>query len=204
MPPEVVMTLLELKEALGLAEIEYMVVGSLASSVHGLPRATRDADLLVVINYEQAHRLVLALKPKFYVSEEAAFEAIRYGASFSAIHEATFFQVDMFVVTSMPFNRAQFERREYIEVDPDLGLTMPFQSAEDTVLSKLEWYRSGGGVSERQWRDVMDILRAQGCQLDMNYLRRWAANLDIDDLLQRALQQVPDLGTGDTIDETPM
>jgi hypothetical protein len=188
MLPEEIGTLIELKDALDQVGLDYMVVGSLASSAHGLPRATRDADVLVVIAPYQVHRLAALLRPGFYISEEAALDAIRHGASFNAIHEDTFYQIDLFVFKPTPFNRAQFERREQIEIDPERKITMPFQSAEDTILSKLDWFRKGNKVSERQWQDVLGILRAQGEQLDHKYLRYWAANLGVDDLLQRAIE----------------
>jgi len=185
---DVMIALLEIKDALEGAGIEYMVVGSLASSAHGLPRATRDADVVVIMTHEQIAKLVELLEPKFYVSKDAASDAIRHGTSFNAIHEETFYQVDLFVASITPFNRLQFERREYIEIDPDHDITMPFQSAEDTILSKLDWFRQGKEVSERQWQDVLGILRSQGEQLDHHYLRQWAANLGLDALLQRALE----------------
>jgi hypothetical protein len=185
---DVIITLVEIKDALDRAAVDYMVVGSLASSTHGLPRATRDADLIVVITPQQVNRLAAMLRPKFYISEEAALDAIRHDTSFNAIHEETFYQVDLFVMKPTPFNKAQFDRREYIEVDSEHNITMPFQSAEDTILSKLDWFRQGQEVSERQWQDVLGVLRAQGEQLDHQYLRHWAANLGVDDLLQRAIE----------------
>lgn len=181
--------LVELKQALDSAGIDYMIVGSLASSVHGLPRATRDADLVVAIEQWQVKRLATALEPKFYFSEEAALDAIRHTTSFNAIHEDSFFQIDMFIPEPTPFNRAQFERRQEIEIDPDQGIVMQFQSAEDTALSKLVWFREGHEVSERQWQDVLGIIHTQGSRLDLAYLHRWAANLGVDDLLQRALDE---------------
>ena len=188
MQPDILTTLIELKEALDRTGIDYMVVGSLASSAHSLPRATRDVALIILITPQQVKRLAATLRPKFYVSEDAALEAIRQFASFNAIHEETFYQADLFVMEPTPFNQAQFERREEIGLDPENKITMMFQSAEDTVLSKLDWFRQGQEVSERQWQDVMGILRAQGDELDLAYMRRWAANLGIDDLLQRALE----------------
>lgn len=188
MLPDAITTLVELKEALDLADIEYMIVGSLASSVHGLPRATLDADVIALINRQQVKKLADALGSKFYVPEDAAIDAINRGRSFNVIHQETIFKVDLFVMRPTPFNRSQFDRREYIEIDPEHNIAMPFQSAEDTILSKLDWFRQGREVSERQWLDVLGILRAQGEQLDYQYLRHWAANLGVDDLLQRAVE----------------
>lgn len=189
MLPDVITTLAQVKEALERAGVSYMVVGSLSSSLHGLPRATRDVDLVISLSREQVKPLINALQPRFYVSKDAAYQAIDHNSSFKAIHEETFFQVDLFVMESSPFNKAQFSRRTEIIFDPERNLSLPFQSAEDTVLSKLDWFRKGGRVSDRQWQDVIDILRTQGDRLDSKYLRVWAANLGIDDLLQRALEE---------------
>ncbi len=178
----------ELKQALDSAGIDYMVVGSLASSVHGLPRATRDADL-VAIEQQQVKRLATALESQFCFSEEAAMNAIRHSTSFGAIHENSFFQIDLFILKPNPFNRAQFERRQDIEIDPDQGIATQFQSAEDTTLSKLLWFREGHEVSERQWQDVLGAIHTQGSRLDLAYLHQWAATLGVDDLLQRALDE---------------
>jgi hypothetical protein len=75
---------------------------------------------------------------------------------------------------------------EYL-ISPELSAK--FASPEDTVLAKLEWYRLGGEVSERQWRDVLGVLRARGSQLDLEYMRKWAGELHVGDLLERGLQE---------------
>jgi hypothetical protein len=189
MLPDAIAVLKELKLALDAVGVEYMVVGSLASSVHGLPRATRDADMVLFMDAQHIKTIVAKLQPRFYISEEAALAAIEHGTSFNAIHEDTFYQADLFVLQPTPYNRIQISRRVLVEIEPDTGLSVPFQSAEDTVLSKLSWFRQGGNVSEVQWKDAMDVIRAQGAQLDLAYLRQWAANLEVDDLLQSALDQ---------------
>ena len=68
-------------------------------------------------------------------------------------------------------------------------LDLFFASPEDTVLAKLEWYRKGGEVSDRQWRDLLGVLKVQGETLDRAYLDHWAGELDVSDLLHRALEE---------------
>lgn len=189
MMPDALAALREVKAALDQAGIEFLVVGSLASSLHGLPRATQDADLIVMMSLQQVTELGNALGSSFYFPEAGAYDAIRLGKSFNAIHQETLYKVDFFAVRPTPFNRVQFERGQSVEIDLEESLSLPFQSAEDTILSKLDWFRQGHEVSERQWQDILGIIRAQGDVLDLDYLRRWAANLGVDDLLQRALDE---------------
>ncbi len=97
------------------------------------------------------------------------------------------FKVDVFARKRRPFDQAQFERRtaQVVAIAPER--TAYVASPEDTVLTKLEWYRMGGDVSERQWRDALGVLKVQGERLDLAYLRRWATALEVADLLEKAL-----------------
>lgn len=164
--------------------VPYFIGGSLASTLHGEPRFTRDADLVAELELRHAAPLARALAGAFYVDEESIYLAILRKGSFNVIYLATAFKVDVFVSKLRPFDRSSFARRETAQGE---GYDVYVSSAEDTLLAKLDWYREGGEVSDQQWRDVLAILTVQGDRLDLPYLRTWAEALNVLDLLDRAL-----------------
>jgi hypothetical protein len=165
----------------------YCVGGSLASTLHGVVRTTLDTDLVAELHSEHVTPLVQMLQGTFYMDAEAVNEAVHRRSSFNLIHLETMFKVDIFVSKQRPFDQIQFTRRAPQIVATDPEQTVYIASAEDTILTKLEWYRLGGEISERQWRDVLGVFKVQADRLDLNYLRQWAIELGVADLLEKAL-----------------
>lgn len=175
-------------DALG---VPYLVGGSMASTVHGLVRTTLDADMVAQLKVEHVEPLVRALQPAFYIEADDIRDAIEHHSSFNVIHLDSMFKVDIFVPRGRLYDAAQFAHRTLQTTSAGPEHPLYFASAEDTVLTKLEWYRLGGETSERQWRDVIGVLRVQQDRLDVPYMRRWAATLGVVDLLERALAEAP-------------
>jgi hypothetical protein len=167
-------------------DIAYLVGGSVASSVHGEPRSTNDIDIVADIRSGHLDALMEAVSPDYYVSRTAARQAIRSETSFNLIHITAAIKVDLFVAGGDAFNEERLARRQRIEVSDDPPASIYIDTAESSVLRKLEWFRRGGEVSDRQWRDVVAILRLQGASLDRTYLATWADRLGVSDLLERA------------------
>jgi hypothetical protein len=163
--------------------IEYLVGGSLASSLHGRPRTTQDVDLVATLAGRHVSELVRALEKEFYIDADMIHDAIRRRASFNIIHLETMLKVDVFVFAGDELGTEEIRRRIAVELR---GATVWFASPEDIVLQKLEWYRKGEGVSERQWRDALGVIEVQGERFDWSYARRWANEIGVLELLDRA------------------
>jgi hypothetical protein len=179
----------EVVAVLNSLDIPYALGGSMASSVFGVDRYTRDADITVDPFPGKESQLAGSFGPDYYVSLSAVQEAVRNRSSFNIINTSAGFKVDVFVRSNEEFEKSAMARRVSLEL-PDLpSQPLFFHSPEDVILFKLGWYRKGNEISDQQWADVLGVLKVQGNQLDFDYLERWAKHLGIDDLLARARQQ---------------
>jgi hypothetical protein len=187
LPTEFLTHIAALLERLG---IPYHVGGSVASSAHGMYRASADVDFVIDPSEAQLDALARALEPEFYISRSAMAEALLHRSTFNAIDDRTSFKVDFFIKGAAPFDTEELRRSVRVMVG---GHEVLLKSPEDTILRKLEWFRRGGEVSDRQWQDVLSVLAAARGQLDEVHLDRWASQLGVAGLLDRARRQAADL-----------
>ncbi|MCI0580171.1 MAG: hypothetical protein L0332_17975 [Chloroflexi bacterium] len=178
--------------ALDDLNISYVIGGSMASIIHGMVRTTMDVDIIADLRPEHVPPFVAALQKQFYVDGQTIHGAIQSRGSFNLIHLETAFKVDIFLPKARPFDRQQLARRLAEQVGAETEKHIWVLSAEDVILAKLEWFRLGGEVSERQWRDILGVLKTQQARLDITYLRQWAQALQVTDLLERALEELGD------------
>lgn len=187
--PDPLEVALEVARLLEQLEIPYLAAGSLASSLHGEPRSTNDVDFVVDLLPGRVPGFLTALGDHYYVSAEAVTEAVRAGGAFNLIHFATAVKVDLFVAGDDAFDAERLATRRRERIGATDSEALDVDTAEHTILRKLEWYRRGDEVSERQWRDVLGVIRAQGSRLDWDRLAAWAPRLGVADLLERARRE---------------
>lgn len=167
---------IELLDHLG---IPYMVTGSVASSAHGRPRSTHDADIVIDPTPHQLHRLVVELDDRgFYVSPDAARAALAQRGQFNVIETSYAAKVDLIIRKARSFSIEEFDRR--VAMDLPVGRGISVVTAEDAILSKLEWSQVSGG-SARQLDDAAAIV-AVASHLDRAYIERWAHELGVAEL----------------------
>ena len=163
----------------------YFVGGSLASSLQGEPRATNDIDLVIELPLGEIGNFRSSLGADFELDEDMLRDALLHARSANAFYLPTTTKIDFFGRGYDGFDAIEFERRQALAVKKT-GELLFVKTPEDTILRKLLWYRDGGCVSDRQWRDVVSVLRISAKRLDNDYLVKWAGQLCVADLLTHA------------------
>lgn len=183
---EVALIVARALEGLG---IPYLVGGSVASTMHGEPRSTLDVDFAIQLEPERAAELCGALGEEFYFDEESVREAARRKGQVNVIHRPSMVKADLYVRPNEGLFASEMARAVLVKLRNTDEATLRVATPEDTLLQKLRRYEAGDRVSDRQWRDVVGILKTRGARLDRQYLEHWADELDLTSLLERALRE---------------
>lgn len=186
---DVIRLLLLVTRILDAQGIRYVVGGSLASSQHGELRATNDIDLMVELPRGKVRALVEAMKEHFDIWEDTVEAAVEAGRSFGTLHIEWHVKVDFFPLGGGALDQKTMQRRRALRLSDEPDRDIYYASAEDIILRKLDWYRRSDEVLDRQWRDVLGIIKVQGTRLDLAYLRTMATELGLSDLLERSLAE---------------
>lgn len=184
---DIVAALPPVLRALSSLGVRHYIAGSVASSFHGATRSTMDVDVVSELSDEAAGPFRELLGADYYSSDSAIRDAVRRKSCFNLIHYPTSFKVDVFVSRERPFDQDCMARAAMGRIGFDTEIQVPIASPEDTIVSKLEWYRSGNETSQRQWQDVSRVLALLGEQADVRYLRNAAESVGVTDLLERLL-----------------
>lgn len=187
--PDIIDVTQDVARILSELRIPYAVGGSMASILHGEPRLTQDVDFIVELGESQIGAVVKAFAGGYYIAEAAVRDAVQRRASFNVIHLATMLKADIYVAGRSVLDPLQIGRATEERLREDSKIPVRISSAEDIVLRKLEWFRKGREVSDRQWRDVLGVLKVMRGRLDLTFLSETALAAGIADLLDRAMRE---------------
>lgn len=185
---DILLPIIPVVEALEQLGVTAYIGGSVASSAHGIPRSTIDADIIANLRTENVQPLVNMLKNSYYIDADLIRNAILRHSEFSVLHLQTMFKIDVFIQQIRAFDQQVMRRIEQQPLDEHENTRLFYlESPEDVILTKLEWYDMGCGLSDQQWYDILGVLKVQGDTLDLAYLRYWAKELGVTEQLVRAL-----------------
>lgn len=187
--PDPIAVAVQVSGAMTAVGVPHLVGGSVASTLHGEPRATLDVDFATHLEPRHVEPLVALLEDDFYLDRPSILAAIQHRSSFNLVHRQTMVKVDVFVRPREGHFGAEMSRAVRVQPVPEHEGALLVATPEDTILQKLRWYALSDETSDRQWRDVLGVVRTSGPGLDLVHLRRWAAELSVSALLERALRE---------------
>lgn len=185
---DIVAALSPVVQAFRSLNVRHYIGGSVASSFHGATRSTMDVDVVAELNDQAITPFLALLGDDYYASESAIRNAVQQKTCFNLIHYPTSFKIDVFVSRDRSFDQDAMSRAVLGQIGSQIDIEILLASPEDTIISKLEWYRLGNETSERQWQDVSKVLTLLGEQADFSYLRHAAESVGVADLLERLLR----------------
>jgi hypothetical protein len=170
--------------------IPYYIGGSIASSIYGIARATMDIDIIADIKIHHIPYMKQNLEAQYYIDQDMIKEAIDKRSSFNLIHLETAIKVDVFIIKNDPYQKNAIQRiiKDTLNIN-DIKTEFYFSSPEDIIINKLLWYEMGEQVSERQWLDILGVIKVQGKSLDIKYLKYWTEKLNLIELIKKAFQE---------------
>lgn len=187
--PDLLVALSPVIEAFNQLSIQYYIGGSVASSIYGMARATMDVDIVADIKEYHVAKLKQLLENDYYIDEDMITGAIKTASSFNLIHFDTAYKIDVFIYKDEPHQRNAIERKVKDKFDDELDYEYYFSAPEDIIIAKLQWYVRGNKIAERQWLDVIGVLKVQSNKLDLRYLETWSKKLGLYDLLKKAFSE---------------
>ena len=167
--------------------ISFYICGSLASSAFGISRTTQDIEMVSNISKDSVNILFERLKKDYFIDSEMILTAIDTQASFNLIHLETMLKIDIFIHKDEIYHQTAFNRIQKNRLEQnDNSIQLFISSPEDVIISKLIRYKAGNEISERQWLDILGVIKVQKEKLDKEYLRHWSGELGVYQLLTKA------------------
>lgn len=186
--PDAIAAATSLARSFERLQVRYVLGGSMASTSYGEPRSTLDADFAADLNLSHFEDWADEVEKDFYFDREWARTEVASRGSFQLLHRQSLVRIDVFVPAWTGLDLWKWEQRNRLVLG-DEEQSIDVTSAEGIVLQKLLWYESGGRSSDRQWRDVVSVLAHQRTRLERSALTHWAKQLELEQLLERALKE---------------
>jgi len=171
-----------LTATLETAGVAYMVTGSYATNVYGIPRSTKDADFIVEAPHSQIDQVLASLPRGLQADDQMMFETVTASQRWIVRVEGSSFVAELFVLNRHPFDRSRFDRRVRIEFLPGLVAWLP--TPEDVVVQKLRW--CARTKREKDFDDARNVIAVQADQLDWPYIERWCGEFGVTVVLTEA------------------